>query len=282
MFNCNFCNKKISQYVVVNSHKLLECKNCGLLTVHTTSNERSMYIKKQYGLQYKQGYENNLLKYQKRFDTHISLIEKYLSRGKLLDIGCGIGYFLKYLTITKKKWSLYGIEPNMYLRKLAQKSIKSATIKDGTLNKISYINDFFDVAVCLDVLEHSVDLRENILEIKRVIKPGGLFLVQAPNYKSFMAYITGKKWDWWCIPDHVLHFSYYFLTNYLRSNGFRILKSYTYEDTKDFISNIRAVFMKNILLKIVFILLVPIFLSIEIIGKITNRGGLTVILAQKI
>ena len=124
-------------------------------------------------------------------------------------------------------------------------------------------------------------MEKNIRELKRVLKSHGLLFIQAPNYKSAMARLTGNRWDWWCIPDHVLHFSYDFLRTYIRKNGFTILESYTYEDQEDYLLNIKGIFSKNYLTKTVFYTFLPFFLLIERIARVTNNGGLTIVIARK-
>lgn len=282
MFRCTYCNKtRFTKYLIVDGHSLLTCNSCGLLLTEASEGEIRDYVTAKYNEQYTINYKQAVLKLNKRFERQLLLITSLILKGRLLDIGCGTGFFLKFLKDKGTKFSLFGIEPNKILRKSASDNT-GILIKDGLLKKIPYPIKYFDIVTCYDVLEHNIELHKNLKEIRRVLKTNGLIFVQAPNYKSFMAYITGKRWDWWCIPDHVLHFSYDFLTTYLKENGFRILKSYTYEDQEDFLSNIKGLFSKNYLTKICFFLLIPLLLIIERIGWLTNRGGLTVVLAQKI
>lgn len=278
---CPSCGGKKSIYLdSIDGYQIKKCLRCGLVVTITSEKNRKAYVQEKYSHEYAQNYKVALPKLHKRFSRQITLIKKITSRGKFLDVGCGTGYFLTYLKEYHSQWQIYGVEPSTLLREVASSNV-GTRIRRGTLNNIPFPNTYFDIITCYDVLEHSVDLHNNLSELRRVLKPNGLILVQAPNYKSIMAYITGKKWDWWCIPDHVLHFSYDFLTAYFQANGFRILKSYTYEDQEDFLSNIKGVFSRNYITKIMYILLIPLFLIAERIAWITHQGGLTVILAQK-
>lgn len=282
MFRCVSCNKSsYKKFIVINNHELRQCIHCGLMHTDTTKIERNKYIKQQYGGVYSSGYLLDLSKFRKRYIKYISLIDKSFKNVSLLDVGCGLGYFLKFIKSERSTWKIYGVEPNRLLRIRAMQNT-GIQVKEGKLESIPFRSSLFNIVTWFDVLEHSPSLKKNILELKRILRPGGILLVQAPNYKSFMAYITGKRWDWWCIPDHVLHFSYDFLTDCFRQNGFKILKSYTYEDQEDFLSNIKALFAKNYVTKVCYIFLIPFFIIIERIGWLTNRGGLTVVLAQKI
>lgn len=282
MFRCVSCgNKHVIEDRVIDGHLLMRCDRCGLLLTQTTEQARTTYIKQKYSQQYTEDYKNALPKLHERFARHMKLVHKYIAGGKILDVGCGTGYFLKFLKDTYAMWQIFGVEPSPLLRKVATKNT-GKNIKPGLLNNIPFSNNYFDVVTCYDVLEHSVDLKKNVQELRRVLKPGGFLLVQAPNYKSFMAYITGKTWDWWCIPDHVLHFSYDFLTRYLKKNGFSIVQSYTYEDQADFVSNCKGKFTSNYVTKVMFYLFLPFLILGERIGWLMNKGGLNVVLARKI
>lgn len=278
---CPCCGGKKSIHLdSIDGYQIKKCLRCGLVVTITSEKNRKAYVQEKYSHEYAENYKSSLPKLQKRFSRQIARIKKFKPRGKLLDVGCGTGYFLKYLKDYHPQWQIYGVEPSKLLREVANSNV-ATHIRPGTLNNIPFPNTYVDIITCYDVLEHSADLNNNLSELKRVLKPNGLILVQAPNYKSIMAYITGKKWDWWCIPDHVLHFSYDFLTTYFQANGFRILKSYTYEDQEDFLSNIKGVFSRNYITKIMYIVLIPLLLIVERIGWMTHQGGLTVVLAQK-
>lgn len=281
MLRCASCGyTKASKYRVIDGYTLFRCPNCDLLITHTGDREWKQYIREKYSHQYARDYEVMLPKLRKRFARHISLIKGFKSGGRVLDVGCGTGHFLKYIRETDRSWQVYGVEPNRLLRSVATKN-SGVVIKNGTLNVIPFSDNYFDVITCYDVLEHSTELKKNIRELKRVLKPQGLLFIQAPNYRSLMARLTGDRWDWWCIPDHVLHFSYDFLHTYVQKNGFTILESYTYEDQEDYLFNIKGIFSKNYLTKAIYYLLLPFFLLIERIAWVTNNGGLTVVVARK-
>lgn len=281
MLRCVSCgNTKLSQYLVINGHALLRCPKCDLLITRTGDREWKQYVRDKYSHQYACDYEVMLPKLHKRFARHLPLIKGFKSGGRLLDVGCGTGHFLKYVHETDQSWSVYGVDPSNLLRNVAARNSR-AIIRNGTLSAIPFDDSYFDVITCYDVLEHSMDLKRNVKELRRVLKPGGLLFVQAPNYRSLMARLTGDRWDWWCIPDHVLHFSYNCLRAYVKKNRFTILASCTYEDREDFLSNIKGIFSRNYAAKSLFYVLVPIFLMLERISWITNNGGLSVIIARK-
>lgn len=281
MHKCASCGSQLeTQYKKIDGYRLFLCTGCGLLSTSASKKQIKEYVKNKYSYQYAIDYSLALPKLYKRFARHLNLLNKYHLKGKLLDVGCGTGDFLRYIKSVPNSFSVYGIEPSEILRRAASKNTNTK-IKNGRLNHIPYKNNYFDVITCYDVLEHDQELKKNVLELRRVLKPGGILLIQAPNYNSFMAQITGNKWDWWCIPDHVLHFSPLFLANYLRSNGFVVLNSHTYEDQEDFLSNIRGVYARNYLTKLLYIVFIPFLLIFERFSWIFNKGGLIILIVQK-
>src|SRR3989338_9644251 len=104
---CNYCKSpkyKIIFSKITNSkeYRILECQNCSLCYLHPqpSPQEISDLYKKEYfsGPLGKTGYTN----YQEidsqlylEAEMRLKLIKSYLSRGTLLDIGCGYGHFLK-------------------------------------------------------------------------------------------------------------------------------------------------------------------------------------------
>lgn len=71
------------------------------------------------------------------------------------------------------------------------------------------------------------------------------------------------------------------MRKFLLINNFKILDSYTYEDSRDFLLNIKGLYSKSIYFKIFFYLASPILIILERISWLIKRGGLMVVVAQK-
>lgn len=279
---CHACkSSKCRLHTIVNNYELYLCDNCGLLFTSLEKSNRKKIVHQIYTESYVKNYQKLLPKFYKRFERLKIVIESIKEGGKLLDVGCGTGYFLQYLNETSRVWVTCGLEPNATLRKLTAKNI-GIHVVNGNLSRIPYPDNSFDVVTCLDVLEHSESLNTNIKELHRVIRKGGILLIQAPNYQSVMAKLTGATWDWWSPPDHVLHFTPYFLTKYLADNTFKVLKCFTYEDPEDYFMNIKGVFRRNMLTKVLYMAALPFLWVAEHIGWSMNAGGLVVVVAEKL
>ncbi len=102
-------------------------------------------------------------------------------KGKLLDIGCGGGMISETLPYYYPKGVIYGCDVSKtaiaYAKKLGSGKVKYARIQN---KRFPYKDNFFDVCICLDVLEHVPDIDYFLKEVKRVLKKDGKFFLIVP------------------------------------------------------------------------------------------------------
>ena len=110
-----------------------------------------------------------------------------LPPGRLLDVGCGLGHLLSGVD---PRWERHGIEISEYA---AEKATAHGVIFHGDLESANYPDRFFDVVTLYHVIEHMEDPERELREIKRVLKPGGWFIVGTPNFDSACARRFGDK-----------------------------------------------------------------------------------------
>jgi SAM-dependent methyltransferase len=72
------------------------------------------------------------------------------------------------------------------------------------------------------VLEHLPDPRETLLEIQRVLEPGGRLVVAVPNFSSLQARWLGAGWFHLDLPRHLYHFPLAALRRLLEDTGFEV------------------------------------------------------------
>lgn len=130
----------------------------------------------------------------------LKLINSQSAKGRILDIGAGVGDFLS--VCKNDGWETVGIEP----------SEKAKTIAKGKgvtfVEHLSELEDHsFDIITMWHVLEHVPDLENQIKELKRLIKPNGTIIIAVPNFNSFDANYYGKYWAAFDVPIHLWHFS---------------------------------------------------------------------------
>lgn len=116
----------------------------------------------------------------KRFDK----LKRYssLSIVNFLDIGCGEGYSL--LEAYNRGWESYGID--IFDNRLDEIKNKTNLFVKSDLLDASFPNDFFNIIYLDSVLEHVTNPLEYLIEIKRILKKGGLVYIGVPNEDSLL------------------------------------------------------------------------------------------------
>lgn len=105
-------------------------------------------------------------------------------RGKsVLDLGCGGGFMSEALA--RRGAHVIGVDPSAPAIAIAQKHAETSGLsidyRVGMGESLPVAESSVDIVVCVDVLEHVRDLDAVIGEIRRVLKPGGLFLFDTIN-----------------------------------------------------------------------------------------------------
>jgi SAM-dependent methyltransferase len=141
------------------------------------------------------------------------LIEKYLPRpGRFLDFGSGPGHFGKMLQ--KNGWEVENED-------ISYEKGESHLIMRGHRPVLDYPADYFDAVSLWYVIEHMVDPRSTLNEIKRVLRPGGVLILSQQNFDSIQAKFFGPSWLILDPPRHVYQFSPSNLCMLAEQHGFR-------------------------------------------------------------
>jgi 2-polyprenyl-3-methyl-5-hydroxy-6-metoxy-1,4-benzoquinol methylase len=125
------------------------------------------------------------------------------TKGNLLDIGSGTGYFAAEMKTGG--WQVTGLEPDEGARRHA------AEINNINLQPAEQLfnlpADHFDVITLWHVLEHVHKLKDYIRQIKRLLKKDGKLVIAVPNYTCKDAAYYQEYWAAYDVPRHLYHFS---------------------------------------------------------------------------
>jgi len=114
------------------------------------------------------------------YDKLVEKIPKLIPKGALvLDVGTGTG--IAAIAASPKAGRIIGIDMSMKMMEKAKKKIKergigNVEIQMGNLYSLPFENDSFDCALCCNTLHMVENLEQVFSEIKRVLKPKGLFI----------------------------------------------------------------------------------------------------------
>ena len=131
-----------------------------------------------------------------------NIVKSVFSRNKrILDAGCGEGHLLQRLHNFKDN-EYYGIDVTPIAIEHAKLRCPFAKIKTGNLLETGYDDNFFDVVICTEVLEHIPQFKLVLREFKRIVKPGGLLIISFPNeiLWTISRFFLGRKPI--KVPDH--------------------------------------------------------------------------------
>lgn len=142
--------------------------------------------------------------------------------GRLLDIGCNFGFFLR---VCEPYFETYGIDISRYAVDQARYyALRSKILLHDVERGLPFKEGTFDVVVMFDVLEHFKKYEDVLKEVHRVLRPSGCILLTTPNRWSLDSFFFGK--DYWFKRDntHVVLFSKDSLRRNLLKAGFRVKK----------------------------------------------------------
>jgi 2-polyprenyl-3-methyl-5-hydroxy-6-metoxy-1,4-benzoquinol methylase len=126
-----------------------------------------------------------------------------LTRGALLDIGCGAGAFLKFMQA--HGWTVTGIEPSEAATRTAQEFYGLTIRPEVTIFNLPAGQ--FDVLTLWHVLEHVHEVHAYLDRLHQLAKPGGVILLAVPNQASSDCRHYQADWYAFDAPRHLYHFA---------------------------------------------------------------------------
>ncbi len=211
---------------------LAKCTECGLIFRNPKPSYETI---KEY---YKDDYSNIFLEEQTKsyrkgiFHHFLATSIKGKSEGRLLDVGSGYGIFL---SVAKDLgWEVYGIELSEDACQFARKN-SGLNVFCGDLKEASFPKDHFDVVTLWNVLDHTINPLEQLLEIKRILKDDGLIFIRVPNFLfQRKSRCIGEAFDKLFLGNtnlsrkisvsHLYAFTPFSITNLLENAGFSIFR----------------------------------------------------------
>jgi len=152
---------------------------------------------------------SNIKRYEQVFDFILPYINH---ESKILDVGCAMGGFLRYCQ-TKGYFNIYGIDPI----KDYVKASGSKRVRFGSVYSIPFEDNSFDIVILDQVLEHLVNLKLAMREIKRVLTKGGLCYIGVPDSEKY------NDTYFYIMREHIQHFNIVGLKLLAHNNGFELI-----------------------------------------------------------
>lgn len=221
--DCNLCGQDNTELLFSkNEFQIVRCCNCSLVYVNPRPDEKK--IRELYEEHYFKGAEEEVLLesnlQQYRFKEQLKRLERYKKNGKVLDIGCGAGYFLE--VAKSNGWEPWGIEPSKFAAEEAKKKMEN--IFNGSIDEAEYSDNFFDLITMWQVLEHLNDPFIILKRLYRMLKKDRLLVVEVPDFNCLESKRLKERWSQIHPPLHLYYFTSLTLSNLLKKAGFSIIK----------------------------------------------------------
>jgi SAM-dependent methyltransferase len=142
--------------------------------------------------------------WNRTFARRLGQILKYRPAGRVLDVGCGPGFFLE--AAAGMGYEVWGIDPSSYIVGVANQTF-DGRVRHGTIHTVEFEPHSFDVVVAFDTFEHIYQPIAFLDAVRERLKPGGLFALTTPDPTSLLARLSGRRWVSFKIPEHVFYWS---------------------------------------------------------------------------
>ena len=228
--SCTTASEAASQIVSAHGLRVVECPACGFFYARNVMEEGSDFaryrlsdidqatVKLRDSVPYLH-LEVARARYYLTLISEVGGTSAIRRPGSLLEIGCGSGTFL--VEASRLGWDSLGVDPG--LAAVGQARQRSARVVLGYFPQdLPDPSIRVDLIAMLDVLEHVVEPRPFLREIKERLRPGSLLFVQVPNWDSLLVQVEGAR-STIVAPGHWSYFTRDTLVRLMANEGFAAL-----------------------------------------------------------
>jgi 2-polyprenyl-3-methyl-5-hydroxy-6-metoxy-1,4-benzoquinol methylase len=229
---CYLCNNSTQIYLEKNGYSIYRCDSCGLL--RTNLNQKyEEFLKIQYASGYFTGdpekkayedYEKDRAYIEWNLQKFLRKIIKYKSSGRLLDVGCAMGYFVQLSQ--KYGFDSYGFDVSEFAITVGRKNIKNK-LSIGSIDSIQYEKKSFDIITLFDVFEHLADPKKDIQKLLGFLKDDGILVLATGNTSSFFAKMNGRRWTFFNPPQHLFFYNSSNMRLFLSKMNLKVLEQFS-------------------------------------------------------
>jgi SAM-dependent methyltransferase len=207
--------------------RVYRCATCelGFLDPRPSQKEMAQFYEKEYFLEkYDEGLALDSPNFEKRLrgEAHrIKFIRSRKPSGRVLDIGCGYGYFL--FACQRVGYKVAGVDTSHWAVHYAEHRLGLSAMR-GEMDEVDFPPRSFDIITMWHILEHVRNPNLTLRKARDWMKEDGIIVIDVPNYKGTDAQARWLEWDGWSLPYHLWHFTYGSLKSLLDNHGFEVIE----------------------------------------------------------
>ncbi len=142
----------------------------------------------------------------------------WMKPGRVFDIGFGTATDLDNLAALG--WTTFGID-------FAEPMVRQAASRGhrvwlGDVTEVDIPERNMDAVLMSHILEHTPSPRRTLEAVRRLLRPGGVLIVEVPNIGTLWTTVFGERSSSVDLPRHFYHFTGQTLEQMLIAAGFRV------------------------------------------------------------
>jgi len=190
-----------------NGCAIWQCEGCGLGRAETTDfDPQAYYTGGYFSGQRSDGYSDYRAAepvLRREFARSVAFVHGYRGGGRLLDLGCAYGFFLKEAQRHFDAWGIELAEEAAAHGRRSGLQVLSGVADETNMARVGDV----DVITLFDVIEHLPQPHETLALCCRYLKPGGIIVITTGDFRSLAARVFGVKWRLMTPPQHLWFFT---------------------------------------------------------------------------
>lgn len=210
--------------------RIVRCLECDLIYLNPRPklSEISKIYPEEYSAYYFSRIRNKVIRAGRNFmqarkaKSILAFVKNSAEPFRIIDVGCGGPTLLALISkVSGADIRLYGNDFDERALRLVEEA--GFISMPGKFEEVAWENNFFDMIVMNQVIEHLFDISAILRKAYQLLKPGGALFIETPSEEGLDAVIFRRHhWGGYHVPRHLLIFSSKTIRSILDRYGFLV------------------------------------------------------------